>query len=142
MSKSRNAALPLLLGLFATTACWDLGTGDDFCFHSEGCPEFVPDPHLVFTGTVTAAVSGEALTGVTVRIEVPARGWSETTVTDSRGLFVTQNPFPNPAARDCAELSVSFSAPGYQPLRVSDFPGQACLAGLSFLVNVSLTPSP
>jgi hypothetical protein len=148
MSRSRCAALPLALGLFAGTACTFNPTGGgEVCLHSEGCGggggigggwDFrFP---LSFSGLVTSATSGEAIAGVTVRIEAPARGWSETSLTDRTGHYVT-NGLPDPKPGDCVGLSVSFSREGFQALRVTDFPLLTCGPGFPQL-NASLTPTP
>jgi hypothetical protein len=148
MSRTRYAMLPLALGLLAGTACsWDLTGSQDVCLHSEGCGggggigggwDFrLP---LVFSGLVTSATTGKSVAGVTVRIEAPARAWSETVLTDSTGRYVTTG-LPGPVAGDCAGLSVSFSRDGYQPLRVVDFPLLTCGPGYAD-VSVSLMAAP
>jgi hypothetical protein len=146
MSRSRYAALPLLLGLFAGTAsCLDLTGLDDICLNSEGCDGgddwgvnfSFP---LSFSGSVTSAPAGQALAGVTVRVDAPARGWSETVLTDSTGRYVT-NGLPQPGPGDCAGLSVSFSREGFQPLQVTSFPTLTCGPGFPQL-DVALMPTP
>jgi hypothetical protein len=148
MSRSRFLVLPLALGLLAGTACsWNLTGSQDVCLHSEGCGggggigggwDFrLP---LVFSGVVTAATTGEPIAGVTVRIEAPARAWSETALTDSTGRYVTTG-LPGPVAGDCAGLSVTFSRPGYQSLRIVSFPQLTCSPG-AMAVDASLTPTP
>lgn len=136
--------LPLALGLFAGSACNADLSGVDLCLHSEGCGRggggwslSVP---LSFSGLVTSAPTGRLLSGVTVRIDAPARGWSETALTDSTGHYVTTG-LPNPMAGDCAGLSVSFSREGFLPLRVTEFPRLTCAPGFPRL-NASLTPTP
>jgi hypothetical protein len=141
MSRSRYAVLPLVLGLLAGTACYlDDLSGVEVCLHSEGCPEFVQDPYLGFYGQVTSAATGELLQDVTVRIEAPARAWSDTVLTSVSGNYMMEG-LRSPAAGDCAGLSVSFTRAGYQPLRVSDFPGLTCARGF-WQVNRGLIPIP
>jgi hypothetical protein len=145
MSRSRYAALPLLLGLFAGTAsCLDLTGLDDICLHSEGCSGDGGGGSfsfpLSFRGWVTSAPAGQLLVGVTVRVDAPARGWSETVLTDSTGRYVTDG-LPHPRAGDCAGLSISFSREGFQPLQVTTFPVLTCGPGFPQL-NVTLTPTP
>lgn len=147
MSRSRYAVLPLVLYVFAGTGCeWNLTGNQDPCLHSEGCDAnggggyFDVNVALMFNGVVTSATTGEAIVGVTVRIEAPARGWSETVLTGSTGYYVT-NGLPDPKAGDCAGLSVSFTREGFEPLRISDFPQLTCARGFTW-VNASLTPTP
>ena len=144
MSRSRYAALPLLLALSAGTACVSDLSGIDVCTHSEGCDsnggwgiEF--DIPLGINGIVTSATTGEPIAGVSVRVDFPARAWSEGVLTDSTGRYPTVG-LTSPKAGDCAGLSFSFSKDGYQPLQVTEFPGLNC-AGY-FQLNASLTPSP
>ncbi len=146
MSRSRYAALPLALGLLASTACGDL-TGLGSCLHSEGCGGrggglgggYV-NTQLSFNGSVTSASTGRPLVGATVRIEAPARGWSDSVLTDANGHYVTTG-LSLPAAADCVGLSVAFSQPGFAPLRVTDFPQLKCEPGYPKL-DASLQPSP
>ena len=147
MSRTCYAALPLALGLFAGAGCTLSPTAArDICLHSEGCGTGggfgggYEIRALSFNGFVTSAPTGETLAGVTVRIDAPARGWSETALTDSTGHYLTEG-LPLPRAGDCAGLSVSFSREGYQPLRVTEFPLLTCGPGFP-LLNVSLTPTP
>jgi carboxypeptidase family protein len=146
MSRSRYAVPALLLCLVAGSACDYNILGDgDWCTHSEGCDSngggwFDFDLRLTFNGVVTSAATGEAIVGVTVRIEAPARGWTETVLTGSTGYYVT-NGLPDPKAGDCVELSVSFTREGFEPLRISDFPQLTCARGFTW-VNVSLIPTP
>jgi hypothetical protein len=93
---------------------------------------------LSFNGLVTSATTGELLVGVTVRMEAPARAWSETVLTDSAGRYRTDG-LPDPKAGGCVGLSISFSREGYQPLRI-DFPQLTCGGGFPQL-NASLTPT-
>ncbi len=145
MSRSRYPLFPLVLGLFAGTACSFNPTGGDICLHSEGCGggggggDFGPLP-LSFGGLVTSAPAGQPIAGVTVRIDAPARSWTETVVTDSAGRYGTLG-LPDPKSGDCVGLSVTFSRPGYQALRVTDFPTLTCGPGYPRL-NVTLTPDP
>src|ERR1043166_1749249 len=144
MSRSRYAALPLVLSLFAGTACTSdiAGTGN-FCFHSEGCDGgggySVFTYELAFYGLVTSAESGQSLAGVTVRIDVPLRGWSDTVLTRSDGNYYSAGVLV-PSPGDCAGLSVSFSREGFQPLRVTEFARLTCGSGFLQL-NASLTPA-
>ena len=144
MSRSRYAA-PLLLGLFAGTAsCFDLTGFEDICLHSEGCSGDGGGGSfsfpLSFSGWVTSSLSGQLLVGVSVRLDAPACGWSETVLTDSTGRYAAKGP-PDPKAGDCAGLSVSFSREGYQPLQVTTFTELTCGPGFNQL-NVTLTPTP
>ena len=146
MSRSRYALLPLVLGLFAGTGCeWNLTGNQDPCLHSEGCDgdgggggSFFPST-LLFWGVVTSAETGESLAGVTVFIEAPARGWSESALTGSGGAYTTIG-LPSPAPGDCAGLSVTFSRDGYQTLRLVDFPLLSCARGYGYVI-ASLTPT-
>lgn len=142
MSRSRYAVLPLVLGLVAGTACeYNLTDSEPYDGGVRCCGWPFPIPSiLIFHGVVTSAASGERLLGVTVRIDAPARGWSETALTDSAGYYVT-NGLPDAVAGDCAGLSVSFSRDGYQPLRLVDFPLLTCGPGYGY-VSASLTPTP
>jgi hypothetical protein len=144
MSRSRYLVLPLALGLLAGAACsWDLTGFQEICLHSEGCGGGGGwDFHLplVFTGVVTSATTGKSVAEVTVRIEAPARAWSETVLTDSTGRYVTTG-LPGPVAGDCAGLSVNFSRDGYQSLRIVSFPQLTCSPG-AMAVDASLTPTP
>ena len=145
MSRSRYTLLPLALGLLAGTACSiDLTGLEDICLHSEGCGGGGGGWHfdfpLSFSGLVTSDPSGQPLAGVIVRVEAPARGWTETVLTDSTGRYVTAG-LPHPAAGDCAGLSISFSREGFQPLQVTSFPTLTCGPGYLQL-NVILTPIP
>jgi len=146
MSRSRYAPLFLGLGWLAGTACGVDLTGAELCLHSEGCERgggwngWNFSFPLSFSGLVTSAVTGHSLPGVAVRFDAPARSWTETALTDSTGLYVT-NGLPSPMPGDCTGLSLSFSAQGYEPLRVTDFPSLSCGPGYPRL-NARLTPTP
>jgi hypothetical protein len=145
VTRSRWAALLLALGLFGGAACADFTGVGGGCFHSEGCDDnggglgggnYVPS--LNFTGLVTSAQSGQALAGVAVRVDAPARGWTGTAITDSAGHYVTDG-LSYPMADDCVGLSVSFSREGFQPLHVVDLPQLSCAPGFAEL-NGALVP--
>ena len=147
MSRFRYVVLTLAFGLLAGTGCsWDLTSSGDVCLHSEGCGGGGGvgggfDLRLLgFGGLVTSATTGESLPGVTVRLEAPARGWSESAVTDSIGRYAVIG-FSGPVAGDCAGLSLSFSRDGYQTLRIVDIPQLVCAPGAT-QVNASLYPTP
>jgi hypothetical protein len=121
-------------------------TGLGGCLHSEGCGGrgsglggYV-NTQLSFNGLVTSASTGQPLAGATVRVEVPARGWNESVSTDSTGHYVTKG-LSFPLTTDCAGLSVDFSQPGFEPLRVTDLPQLRCEPGF-FKLNASLRPNP
>jgi len=144
MSRSRYAVLPLVIGLFAAAACTFNPTGVELCLHSEGCSTGGgfgwTKSELSFHGLVASASTGQSLAGVTVRIDAPARGWSESVLTSSTGYYYSTGllmPIPG----DCSGLSVTFSREGFQPLRVIDFPLLTCGPGYLQL-NASLTPTP
>jgi hypothetical protein len=140
MSRSRHAILPLVLGLFAGTGCgeWFPTTASDP--YDDGVSIPIPDFSLRFYGGVTSVLGGGGLSGVTVRIDAPAREWTVTVETDSAGHYITAG-LPGPFTNACTGLSVSFSREGYQPLRVIDFPQLTCERGY-WRVNARLTPTP
>lgn len=144
MPRFHYPLLPLALGLLAGTACSFNATGADICLHSEGCGgggggwKFTPP--LAFNGLVTSASTGQPLAGVTVRFEAPARASIETVLTDANGRYGTLG-LADPKSGDCVGLAVTFSRPGYQALRITDFPTLNCAPGSNQL-NASLTPEP
>jgi hypothetical protein len=136
--------LPLVLWLLAATACTsDLAGTGNLCLHSEGCDGGGGSGgfqyELAFYGLVTSAQNGQSLAGVTVRIEVPLRGWSDTVLTSSTGNYYSAGVVV-PSSGDCAGLSISFSREGFQPLRVTEFARLTCGSGFLQL-NATLTPA-
>ena len=149
MVSTRYSALPLLLGLFAATACSDLtgiGTAGDFCFHSEGCSGYgkaLPAPQrLTFSGLVTSSLTGQPLDSVTVRVDVPARGAAVASRTDSTGHYETVIALPSWGPDDCVGLAVRFiDRGGFLLLKVTDFPQLKC-GEATYRLDASLTPLP
>jgi hypothetical protein len=140
MRRPRYAVLPLLLGSLVASACQYDITGDGGIYDGGVKIPLPTISTLIFHGLVTSAAGGELLPGVTVRIDAPARGWSETVVTGPSGDFWTDGLL-HPAAADCVGLSATFSRDGYQALRVVDFPLLTCGPGYAD-VSVSLTAAP
>jgi hypothetical protein len=147
MSRFPFVALSLALGFVSVTGCADL-TGLDLCGHSEGCGGgggsglgggWNFNVQLSFHGKVAVAGTGVALAGAAVRIDLPVRKWSEQVVTNSAGGYSTVG-LPHPAAGDCTGLSVTFSREGFEPFRVTEFPGLSCVIG-SVELNATLTPT-
>jgi len=132
MRCSRHVALPLVLGLAATTACSSpSGVDNEDRTGTLG-------PSLIFSGTVVSTRTGEPIFGVTVWVDAPARGVSDSVATDVTGNYLT-NGLRDPAPGDCAGLTLTFEKEGFRPLRIT--PSASCAPGVAE-VSARLMPHP